>query len=168
MPPAKSSVRPLTQHDMVISKWRDMDLMWTRNCLDGGSQRVMVNGSCVLVESGEEWCPSGCVLGFFHTFHTFISDTERETGCIFSRFAGDTKLSRAVGITEGWDEHPEAPGQTWDVGPHEESRKFNESKCKVLQLHWGNPRLKFRLGGELIESNPTERFWGYFWVKSWT
>jgi len=38
--------------------------------------------------------------------------------------------------------------------------KFNQAKCKDLHMGRGNPKHKYRMGGELIESSPKEKDFG--------
>jgi len=46
--------------------------------------------------------------------------------------------------------------------------KFNKAKCKVLHVGQDNPKHKYRLGGEWLESSLEERTWGYCWMRSST
>jgi len=35
--------------------------------------------------------------------------------------------------------------------------QFNKTKCKVLHMGWENPKNKYKLGRERIESSPEEK-----------
>jgi len=40
---------------------------------------------------------------------------------------------------------------------HANLMRFNKSKCKLIHMGRDNPKHKYRLGGEWIESNPEEK-----------
>jgi len=76
--------------------------------------------------------------------------------CTLSKLAGSTKLCGAVNTLEGRD------ASLRDLDRLERWAcvnlvKFNKAKPKVLHMGRGNPKDKYRLGREWIESSPEEK-----------
>ncbi|PKU28277.1 rna-directed dna polymerase from mobile element jockey-like [Limosa lapponica baueri] len=73
-----------------------------------------------------------------------------------SKFAGDTKLCGAVNMLEGRDAIQR------DLDRLERWARvnlvnFKKAKCRVLHLGDGNPKHKYRMGGEWTESSTEEK-----------
>ena len=85
--------------------------------------------------------PQGSVLGTV-LFNIFVGDVGSGT-----EFADDTKLCGVVDMLEGRDaiQRDTDRLERWACMNR---MRFNTAKCKVLHVGRGNPKHKYRLGGE--------------------
>jgi len=88
-------------------------------------------------------------------FSIFVGDMDSGTECTLSKSADDTELCDVVDTLEGRDviQRDLDRLERWACVNR---MKFNKARCKVLHMGRGNPKHKYRLAGEWLES-PEEK-----------
>jgi len=148
-------------HDSLVSRFaRDGFDRWTtrliRNWLDGCSQQLDVQ-----LETGG--IPQGSVLGLA-LFNIFVFNKDSGIECTLRKFADNTKLCGAVNTLKGRDAIQRDLDRL-EIWACVNLKKFNKAKCRVVHIGQDNPKHKYRLGREWIESSLEEKDLGVLAAK---
>ena len=124
------------------------------------------HGPSLFCKQGTSGSPQRSVLGLA-LCNIFVSNTHREIKYTLRKFANNTKLcgvAEMLGRRDAIQRNLDRL-ERWACA---NMMKFNKAKCKVPHMGRGNPKHKYRMGREWIESSPEEKDLGCWWMKSWT
>lgn len=85
-----------------------------------------------------------------------VTGTDSGIERTLSKSANDSKLCSLADVLEG-SNATQNNLDSLEWGAHANVMKFNEAKCRVLDMGWGSPRQKCRSGREWIENSPGEK-----------